>query len=83
MNPVSLASPPVSADKQNYSVRPAELLADEPTIIGLWRKGGLGDPQGDDSAKARYAWFYRNNPQGDARLNLLWSDRESAPVGLQ
>ena len=82
MNPVSLASPPVSADKHNYFVRPAEVVADQPAIIELWREGGLGGPPGDDSVTARYTWFYRDNPQGYARLSFLWSDRETAPVGF-
>jgi hypothetical protein len=82
MNSVSVPGQPVFADKPTYAVRPAEVLRDEPVIIGLWRAGGLGEHQDDSWIKARYRWFYRINPQGDARLNLLWSDRESEPVGF-
>jgi hypothetical protein len=81
MSSVSVPGQPLSTEKPSYSVRPGEAARDEPVIIGLWRAGGLAEPQDDGRARARYDWFYRSNPQGQARLTMLWSDREDAPVG--
>ena len=73
---------PAPADKRTYSVRVADAVRDEALIMGVWREGGLAERPGDAGPEARYAWFHRNNPQGESRLSLLWQDGGSAPVGF-
>src|SRR5690242_12656687 len=82
MSPVSNESRPAQAEKRTYSVRPAHAVRDESLILRVWREGGLAERSDDTRLEARYAWFHRDNPQGAARLNLLWSDRDPEPVGF-
>lgn len=71
----------VGARQSPYSVKAGDLHSDQAAITGLWRDGGLGPSQDAGHAAARYRWFYQSNPQGLARVYLLWSEVEAAPVG--
>jgi hypothetical protein len=56
--------------------------SDEPTALQLWSEGGLGSAAGPSIDRARYRWFYLDNPQGIARVNLALCSPDPQPIGF-
>jgi hypothetical protein len=65
-----------------YRVATARVGHEDAAIRRLWKDGGLGADRSDEHDQARYDWFYRCNPQGQASLNLLYSNTDAEPVGF-
>jgi len=63
---------------EHYSVRRADLFADRPQILRLWRliTGGTA-PDGH-----KLDWFYLGNPAGRGTIYLLWHDPTDRAVGI-
>ena len=57
-----------------YEVRAAEPYAAREQVCEVWREGGLGHTLSPEITRQRYDWFYTQNPQGKACLNLLYGN---------
>jgi hypothetical protein len=68
---VASAAPP-------YTVRRGDAARDVELATALWREGGMGSRHGEQMDRARYTWFYLDNPRGTARVNLLTHGAEQA-----
>src|ERR1700742_4579285 len=65
-----------------YEVKPADPEAERNQALAAWHEGSLGGNQLPQAAQTRYDWFYLRNPQGRARLNLLFSPEGSLAGSL-
>lgn len=75
--PASAPSAQAGASSSLYEVRPAEPSAAREQVCEVWREGGLGHALGPEATRHRYDWFYIQNPQGTACLNLLYGNDDS------
>lgn len=66
-------SSPDAGTRPSYEVKPADPHAARDQVLGVWREGGLGGSQAPEISQQRYDWFYLRNPQGTARLSLLFT----------
>lgn len=66
----------------SYEVKLADPFADREQALAAWREGGLGGDQEPEISQQRYDWFYLRNPQGAARLSLLFNGEASLAGSL-
>ena len=66
----------------SYQVKSADPHTGREQALVAWREGGLGGSQAGDLAQLRYDWFYLRNPQGKARLNLLFTSEATLAGSL-
>jgi len=78
-NSSSLSSSPAAAS--TYAVLWANLPTQEDLIVNLWRDSGLVGAGNTATDRMRLRWFYAENPQGAAQVNLLGFSTEKLPVG--
>ncbi len=71
-----LSSPDVGTPT-SYEVKPADPHAARDQVLVVWREGGLDGSQAPEISQRRYDWFYLRNPQGMARLSLLFTGETS------
>lgn len=64
-----------------YAVLWGNLPVQEQVVVEVWRGGGFGTVGGADADTARLRWFYLENPQGAAQVNLLAYGADKLPVG--
>lgn len=67
-------SPAGATSSSLYDVRPTEPDGAHEQVYEVWREGGLGQTLTPESTRQRYDWFYIQNPQGTACLNLLYGN---------
>jgi len=79
--PARAPSSGVSAST-SYEVKPADPYEAREQALAAWREGGLGGDQEPEISRQRYDWFYLRNPQGMARLNLLFNGEASLAGSL-
>jgi hypothetical protein len=70
--PARLSSPGASAPA-SYEVKALDPYSAREQVLAVWREGGLGGNQAPEISVRRYDWFYLRNPQGAARLSLLFN----------
>lgn len=68
-----------SSQPRSYEFRLGNAALDAQSALNVWRNGGLGSALNDAANQARYAWFYINNPLGQALLAFLQLDQK--PIG--
>jgi hypothetical protein len=66
----------------SYEVKPADPSAAREQVLTAWREGGIQGNQSLESVQRRYDWFYLHNPQGMARLSLLFTGEASLAGSL-
>jgi hypothetical protein len=65
----------------SYTVVPGSAASDRDTVAHLWQVSGLGNLS-DGQQKARYDWFYLENPQGTGDISFLHASEGSPAVGF-
>jgi hypothetical protein len=75
-------SGPGASVPTSYEVRPADPYEAREQVLAAWREGGLESSQGPGISEQRYDWFYLRNPQGTARLSLLFNGDASLAGSL-
>lgn len=66
---------------QHYRVEQGDPLTDKERVFGLWRQVNFDLFGSEAHAKLRYEWFYKQNPQGPARVYFLIDDHRNEVVG--
>lgn len=65
--------------QREYSVVPASTRTDRASVVGLWRRGELGDPAQLD---ARFQWYHCDHPSGPSTLLFLCCGPDHERVGV-
>jgi hypothetical protein len=80
---MTVQAPPSSAgSSSSYEVKPADPYVDRGQVLDVWHEGGLGASQEPAISQQRYDWLYLLNPQGRARLSLLFTGEGSLAGSL-
>jgi hypothetical protein len=79
--PARLSRPDAGAPA-SYEVKGADPQGARELVLAVWREGGLDGHQAPEWSQGRYDWFYLRNPQGTARLSLLFNGEASLAGSL-
>ena len=76
------SNPASAGGAQPYEHRcaPADIACAD--ALAVWAEGGIASARGVEADRARYSWFYRQNPQGAACVNSLVHGEQKKPMGF-